>query len=215
MLAVDNKIVDSFLSSIDWEKVKTCREFSWYNHDCVDLYTNQRLFTICAGTTKMCIIPQNTDYIIKFPLRHVNWGCIQTIKYAPGPISYDYCNTELLYYNLVKESNLEAFFPETIRYPFKDYPIYIQEKCYDMDHTMREWAGVASSDQNGWYSEFHPLWIDSAINRYGRTQLKRLFEFLSLHEICDMNDENYGFSSIDNRPLLIDFSGFYEEDECE
>ena len=197
------------------------------------------------------------NYVIKIPFRFVgseNYDYYDSdndddvpyiyneMMYAPLPKSgvyncgyigfyqytWDYCETEIQYYDLAKEAGIAEFFPETIQYCETPYPVYLQETCYpvflkhdkqqDYETMMKERKTMAqyltsnySHEIGKWSYTFNPFWIQDIIDLYGEDQMAKLFQFMNHFQMKDFHSSNYGYRKSDNTPVLIDFAGFYEE----
>lgn len=149
-----------------------------------------------------------------------------------SPLSWDYCKLEASRFSIAEEAQLNKFFAKTIKIGETEdsYPIYIQEKCitfYDYDKTlpyatrgtrirqslqlvdniMRNTPKLAKSIPNN----LNYTWIADAGIRYGVRSLVDFLIFITDHQwICDLRECNIGYTKQGNKPVLIDYSGFYE-----
>lgn len=227
-MIIQPKLINDFIFSVDW-KSNDRITFSDDIPDYVEKNINYDLFALESGATKLCIYPLDpkVDFVIKIPYPTMAGGAY-LISHAPLLISqkesWDYCEAELEYYQLAQEAGIAEFFPFTMRYPAKQYPIYLQEKCisyyqecyqnisFDESPELLNIIAAAPPKYENWFNLFHPLWLLDAIKYYGLNKIYVLFDFLDKYSITDFHTDNYGYSTVDHRPLLIDFSGFYEEE---
>ena len=226
-MLINIDLINKFISSVDWNS-PDLHTFSDEIPDYVEKNIDYNLFSLESGSTKLCVYPLDSkiDFVIKLPYQVLNG--FYPITHAPLPItcdnSWNYCETELEYYELAQDKQLSKFFPKTIRYPANQYPIYLQEKCisyYQKYHDslinttpkeIKDLINSAPLQYQNWISSFCPQWLQDTIKYHGLKKVYKLFDFLESYNITDFHSDNYGYSTIDNRPVLIDFSGFYEED---
>lgn len=211
-----------------------------FNENCInDLYDcclSARTDLIYAtGATKMVIIPSNKDYVIKIPftggIRLTYQGSSDTndvrdedyvedycpFEYAEAnDRNWDYCETEVERYALAEELGFSQFFAKPIFIGFScDHPIYIQEKC----DIYQDNGGYSSAKERTATKEFidsqHlpnvlPLgWLADFEKYYGREVLATFVDFLHTEGWDDdLRAANVGY--INERPVLVDFSSFYD-----
>lgn len=237
---VNQNLLEQIYNDINWEAVSNDSSFSEDNYGMIENNLNSDLFYIATGASKIVLVPKakEEEFVIKIPFcsifcddweRHEEdedyYGEYIELQNAPLDNDWDYCAAEVDYYNLAIEHHIEMFFPNTSVAKESPYPIYIQERCleaYDtkantprtkaeiseeMD-TLRAGAGPVA--HNDWLYNFKASWILDAIDAYGEATLAKLFQFLDDYNINDLHASNYGYSVIDHRPVLIDFSGFHD-----
>jgi hypothetical protein len=130
---------------------------------------------------------------------------------------YDYCADELAYYLEAENAGLAKCFAETSFYGYAKYqtPIYLQEKSIalcDDDSCRRssQWAKEVVK-WNDWEDKIDKFWIELAVDYYGEEVIGELIDFLEANNLLDdLHRGNIGFSEKDGRPVLIDFSGWWD-----
>lgn len=183
---------------------------------------------IKSGLTKIVIIFPDRDYVIKIPFnKYLDWEDDSSTAYVMSGATgdntdgvWDYCAQEVYIYNLAKLYHLEKAFPETIYLgKWNNYPIYLQEKCspindIDLDPSTEEEINdlsyeVSNLMQINDFPYIYLNWICMYYLTYGKLDTVQLLKFIKFYGIDDLHTGNIGFSSLDDRPVLIDFSGFY------
>lgn len=62
--------------------------------------------------------------------------------------------------------------------------------------------------KGGRYNRYlEDIWAKMVINLYGKKVAKALCEFVQENGINDLHNENIGYKN--NRPVILDFSGYY------
>ena len=135
---------------------------------------------------------------------------------------WNYCEVEVDLIDAAREEGLNKCFAATELLGYaKDHPIYIQEKCfmfsdactstnkekyknrtkadYDSLKEVRERADFWGID-NDWVLDFLIYW--------GEEMLKRLGQFLFVHDIEDLHNGNIGYRN--GVPCLVDYSSYRE-----
>lgn len=170
------------------------------------------------GATKLVIIPENLDYVIKIPFNAI-WDSFMT-EYIY--MSQDYCNTEMeLYYKIEKENPLFTQFllPLTYVKEFSTYDIYIQPKCQSYINTSKKYREKTYSKKSlGKISSCRPEldtslpndWLAAVAEELGDVELVK--EFLNLLEKYDMTQDlhhgNIGYCN--GKPIILDYGSFYD-----
>lgn len=220
---------ENLIKTIDWARVKApAAHFSQETPQLITDYVDKSLFSIESGISKLVLCPLDPDNntVMKIPFSYYedSWYMPNQKAYLPRSEeeSWDYCASELEYYYLALENNLGKFFPWTELYCYDPYPIYLQERCtpetkkFSVDADIKVWEIVDSLSLDdltrSWFGEFLPQWTLTAIDYHGIDQVIKLFKFLDKYELDDFHETNYGYSNLDGRPLLIDFSNFNEEE---
>lgn len=160
-MIVDEDYVFNLLSFIDFKAVTMNNCFSQDNF--ADYFTRD-LPEDCEysyGASKLVIIPDNTDYVIKVPFNCVynedyidpDYAASQGIEYDEDEqeewlyfqnayycrqeeYGWDYCEAEVEYYEEAADWGVEKYFAET-RYigDCHGWPIYVQPKCEAMENS--------------------------------------------------------------------------------
>lgn len=234
-MQIDEKLITDFIQKIDWEKV--CNSsFSAEDPEYVTDHIDHKLFYVECGVTKMVLIPKKDtqDFVIKIPFNSY-WVIDDKddsysidLERAWYPIQssqgWNYCQSELEFYELAKQHSIDQFFPQTIKYNTSVYPIYIQERCRSAEcdwsknlfeskeegFSLKEMSDSLSNKQRKIFRQFDNNWLYQAIKFYGITALSNLLNFLIYSDLNDFHGGNYGYLSDTNKPVIIDFSGFFE-----
>ncbi len=184
------------------------------------------------GASKYVLLPKEADYVIKIPFTGTDSesGCYSycsgfddeydTYTEFQGALGngWNYCEAELLIYNEAKKMGIGEFFAETVLGGHcGDHPYYFQEKVdvYNkLDKGEEDWdkeevdKSKESCKQNGYYV-FNPYWISDCYHWYGEEKFCKFMDYLEAEELNrDLHGGNVGYSKIDGRPILLDFSGF-------
>lgn len=172
------------------------------------------------GATKFVLIPISTkeDYVIKIPYTG-SFHPDRKYQYAQcKERPWDYCAGESLRYKIAEEEGFEDCFAKTEFLGFvHGYPIYIQEKCtlffdLDHDHTLEERKKTSHICKN--FYSINIDWLTDFRIYHGEQRLIDFINFLrTFGWDDDLRKENVGY--LDGCPVLIDYSGFLEEEEEE
>lgn len=184
-----------------------------------------------TGASKLVIIPDdNYDFVIKIPFNSsseptVDWDDDEfyPLECARLPItggySFDYCQSETEYYELAIEEGVSMFFAETIYLgDYGGYPVYLQEKCEKV-YSKREGENPTPKQvkqakelyaNNYGIGSLIEKFIYYMLEKYEKESVEKFSEFLENCGIGDLHSGNYGYSAIDGRPILFDFSGYNE-----
>ena len=140
--------------------------------------------------------------------------------------TWDYCDREVGLYQVAKERGIDRCFPTTAVYCEDPYPIYVQEKCVEVysnlapkeiNYSDDEYYEIKdhfpiNSIKRNYLNSFNSVWVVNFVEWYSLDVLKQFLDFLVEFEISDLHSGNYGYSAIDNRPVIIDFAGFAEDE---
>ena len=198
---------------------------------CEDAYDNQILanlpenldYTYESGATKVVLIIENLDYVIKIPFHgRIEYAYSEDEEDVFEEFSgatagdsncWDYCKEEVFYYQKAKEKNVEKFFLETsiLGYSNDDYPIYIQPKArifnyYKSKSLSAEEQIITNRLRSKCETWFSVRWIRDAINWYGEAEVEKLLKFISNQEINDLHSGNLGY--LNDRPVIVDYAGY-------
>ena len=191
-------------------------------------------YTYANGATKFVLIPLNTDnYVIKIPYtgsynfesgyydddNYYHHGREDYWEYYGSECRerpWDYCAGEVQRYKEAEKNGLAECFAKTELLGYvNDYPVYIQEKCitydscaynhhYSVDEKIKTSKCCSSSS-----IDINMNWLTDFRFYYGEEKLLKFINFI--HEAQwddDLRGENIGY--IEDRPVLIDYSGFLE-----
>ena len=230
----DKMIIDDIISSINFKLIDY---FAFYEED--DYMMAEILasamsgcnhsYNIYAGCTKVVIIPEESNWVIKIPLSgccYSNYGCCEDeIQYDFEEYDItDYCAREEDLYSEAENAGFSDFFAciKFYQQMFDGTKIYIQEKvagdAYAEHHDSSEYAkSLVKADWKNCYEDRKfkiffstPVeWLSFAIDFYGLDRVTALSEFW-----CK-NDFNYDLhggnvSWINGAPIISDFGGFEE-----
>ena len=206
----------------------------------VDDFLNERKDTLpfaydySFGCTKLVIIPEDENYVIKIPF---NSGYSYDeedyifFSHADCPDKMDYCSVEASYYSYAQQYGFERFFMPTylINGGFGcKYPIYVQEKVEVYNDL--EWSGdiekyipsaesmkaVKELNSDGrpfsylraggkWKASLYENFIDD-------DEREEFFQFMEDFSFIfeDLHNNNIGYK--DGLPVIFDYSGYNEAD---
>ena len=183
------------------------------------------------GATKLAIIPKNKDYVIKIPYTgsyEYQSGYYYHSIYNRAREDYwefefgedknrpwDYCANEVIRYNIALENGFSKCFAKTELLGYiNNYPIYIQERCITLRdsrnfHIHSKEENSKTSSCCNFYFEINMDWLTDFRLYYGEKTLINFIEFIRDNQWDDdLRSENIGY--LNNRPVLIDYSGFLE-----
>ena len=171
------------------------------------------------GASKLVIIPEDKDYVIKIPFnaRYEDFLC-EYYDY-----SYNYCEEECnLYEKISFEENplfAQFFLLLTKVREFEDWDVYIQPKCqiynnleeedrsksYSKDSMMK-----VKSKKLRHYTNLPEDWLAAVTEVLKDVQHVREFIlFLEEYDITqDLHSGNIGYYN--NKPVILDYAGFYD-----
>lgn len=185
--------------------------------------------TIDNGCSKMVIISPNLgDVVLKIPFRGIivlESYTFRPFKDAPYDCEWNYCESECIIYNMLKELDLIQYVAETAFFTkLGDIPCYVQEaviKESDIDDTFHKISinsmNSAETIQNDVFvlHDISVSWLGLCIDFYGEKSLQQFITLLKDIKGCgfyigsDLHDNNYG-ERIDGTPCILDFSGFFD-----
>ena len=168
-------------------------------------YDNGAPCRIEWGVSKAVFILPEHKFVIKIPFNNTQ---------------FDYCYLEANSYKQAKRCGLERHFAACEKMPdYKfydeeggltfDIPIYLMEYAYVNSHNNEQM--VSHSNMDRIYKGIDDLNIIRIFsNFYCDDEIIELLEFLNEHGINDFHNGNIGIE--DNRPILIDYSGYSQND---
>lgn len=167
---------------------------------------------VCHGVTKICLIFENTDFIVKWSY---GYNC-----------EIDESAKECDIYASAIEANLACFFPKTevlgkwgeVTVIIQDKIDYCVEDCgYDKrQHYQQIGRTVTDNIYNKmafgfrtshWDRHLDETWAKMAISLYGKQVIKCLCDFIQKYKINDLHEKNIGYKN--DKPIILDFSGYY------
>lgn len=170
-----------------------------------------------SGASKCCIVFRDEKFVIK-------WTCDRRGEDADRDEALD----EVRIYEHAKAQGLEMFFPKTEVFAEINGVVYVQQEmvdvsCSDLSYPMlkkyTDQSRTASEKimkkvqaafdeiRHGRYCRtLNRTWVAMALVLYGKNLVKKFCEFAQKEGINDLHESNIGYK--DNRPILLDFSGF-------
>lgn len=208
-----------YIKNYDFGEYFTAREedFLVSSVDCDD----DLEFDWDCGATKMVVIPENMDYVIKIPFN----GYYDEFekKYYEYCYSQNYCENEIELYNeIFKENPLFAqfFLPLTRVEEFREWDVYIQPKCQiynNMDYFERSNSYSKASlikiksDDVLNCAGLPDDWLAAVAEVLDDIELvKKFINFLESHNITeDLHRCNIGY--YEDKPVILDYAGYYDD----
>ena len=158
---------------------------------------------VCDGATKICLIPEDGDFVFKINI-------IDVCK--------DYCEYEADNYQEAVKAGKDRYFLETKYFKTLNecgvcFPIYIQPKIdeisSEIDSESDEEINIPSSycsSPAAW--RMSPTWIYNFIEMYGKDEYFNLLEFCDKAGINDLHSGNIGY--VNGCPVIFDYAGYFE-----
>jgi hypothetical protein len=181
-----------------------------------------------SGATKMVLLFKELDRVIKIPFNgdwYSEWDddkdeeedqfCFY--ECASEECSWDYCNLEVNIWEAANKIGLGECFAKTERIGFiNGYPVYAQEKCMTWSYhkTSRQYSKEKIQEVKDYFKSdshyycFNEYWLSDFLDYYGQEMFDKFCEFIDDRGINDLHNGNIGYAG--DRPVLIDFSGFFE-----
>jgi hypothetical protein len=180
-----------------------------------------------SGVSKLCIIPEGADYVIKIPFKgnldDENDFYYEFENANETETCWDYCLTELLYYQQAKHFKVEKAFCKTklLGYINDYYPIYVQQRAepFENKYSFAMTCNYRNDKTNHientkdycaskLYRFFNDIWLTDALEYYGKAQFDKIMSFIEDCRIRDLHSGNLGY--IGARPVIIDFSDYVD-----
>lgn len=179
-----------------------------------------------SGLTRVCLVPNDTDYVIKLPVTGVygniydEYGCGDPkdcdIKMYVDMEEHDIFDIEQSIYDSLLSESKEVFCPCTFVGNFNGIPVYIQPKVEKIQFYLTNFLNEEDSKRVSALTSRHhykenvarPLtddFIMSLINLYGEEAAGYILE--DCKTIDDLHTNNYGYTK-DGKPIIFDFAGF-------
>lgn len=193
--------VDNFVE--DLSNVKGFPEFDWE-----------------IGATKCCIIPYNTDYVIKIPFNgEMHWNCYENIYNfqffynGGGEDGWDYCALEDEYFvEKIEGSGYEKFFLTAECVEVNNWPIYIQQKV-DIYNDVNVYPSNESIVKVRTESKIRgdvslpDIWMAIGLENFDGN-IEALDDFLAFisDNFTDLHSGNIGF--LNDQIVIIDYAGY-------
>lgn len=195
-------------------------------------------FTWNMGASKLVILPFGEDFVIKIPfngkyyddgidyetgevLSEDGWEYFTSYEYDSENMEFDgnYCAREAAISEMAEIEDLDECFAITKCIgKCGGYFIYKQTKAtIILDDILEEKSDSLSLEERksirnkcdniGVYG-FNVCWLKDFLEFFGEEILKQLYNFIDTYNINDLHTGNVGY--IGNRPVLIDYSGYFE-----
>lgn len=174
-------------------------------------------YQVCDGASKICIVPKNADFVIKW-----STSCLS------GEEGYDEAYDEVLIYEKAVREGLEMFFPKTeILCTIEGINFVVQEKIdFSALNTPRNKdskylyktrtvsPAIIDKIDTCFQSirrgrSIDTTWASMAIVIYGKRKCKALCKFVIENGINDLHLSNIGY--LKDKPVILDFSGYHRD----
>ena len=195
-------------------------------------------FTWNMGASKLVILPFGEDFVIKIPfngtycddeidyetgevLSEGRWECFTSEEYYSENMDFDgnYCGREADISDIATAEDLEECFAITECVGrCGDYLIYKQARATTIladvldeksdSLSLEERKSIRDKCNNMGVYGFNIYWLKDFLEFFGEEILKQLDRFINTYGINDLHTSNVGY--IGNRPVLIDYSGYFE-----
>ena len=195
-------------------------------------------FTWNMGASKLVILPCGEDFVIKIPfnaqyfddeidtetgevLSEGGWECFTSYEYDSENMDFDgnYCGREADISDIAAAEDLEECFAITECVGrCRGYLIYKQARATTIladvldeksdSLSIEERKSIRDKCNNMGVYGFNIYWLKDFLEFFGEEILKQLDRFINTYDINDLHTSNVGY--IGNRPVLIDYSGYFE-----
>lgn len=183
-----------------------------------------------GGATKIVIIPNDADYVIKIPItgtyiteRDADGNEIHALEGKVNMTEFDHLEHEQNVWRILNRESKKVFLPNITVGEINGIPIYVQERVAKtfMDtrsdqiektegsvksaQKLIEKSGYGSNDDVSILSED---FIAAIVEYYDEETARQVLG--DAGDIGDLHDENYGFTE-DGRPVIFDYADFFVE----
>ena len=173
-----------------------------------------------AGATKLCIIPWDTDYVIKIPFDgEMQWDYddkeyrFQYFYNGGGDGGWDYCALEDEYFvDKILGTGYEEVFLTTDCITINDWPVYIQQKvdtynesnAYPSNESMLK---IRTESKVRGEVSFPDIWMGIGLENFEGNikKLDNLLRFLR-DNFTDLHPGNIGY--FNNQIIILDYAGY-------
>ena len=220
-LFVDDGIVDSYVQPTDYP---IYTNLSTKNAATLDIDGAE----VLAGATKLVIIPQKRNYVIKIPFTGTyhcergeydeDWNWISYDNPEVKFVSYtnnDVCDEEICLYSELSELTQSLVANNKFVFYYGNIPIYIQEKAYvatgyiDEDEIFPKYTKSRveiAKKLKFYYHRYCCGFILRMMDTYGIKNTCNILDEVN-ENISDLHDENYGYRK-DGSCLIFDTAGY-------
>lgn len=173
------------------------------------------------GLSKLVLVFNDLDSVIKIPFIGNDFDEFYNSQESLNEddkdcdfYDWDYCGTEYLIYQIAKEYEVEKMFLETKPLcEMNELPIYIQEKAIvgksqmiePSENSKQKYDELCMKGKIPYYNV-----MESFIEYYGDLLIEKFTKFLERVNLGDLHSGNIGVSRVDNRPIMFDYSGYFE-----
>lgn len=191
-------------------------------------------YSIEKGITKIVLIPEDKDYVIKIPITKIAYRefFYDNGEYHKGKfvikdnVGGDYCKKEEEIYNSIDEEVKKMFAETKFLIEVNKLPIYIQEKidfsfdnkCFnpdifpsdrksDMDIRTIVNSELSSKGINN-LGRLNTEFCYDVMMNYGIDSFLLLIREINFWKIEDLHELNIGYKNY--KPMIFDYSGFEE-----
>lgn len=200
--------------------------------DIFDAYSMQEqrhTLSFHNGASKLVMVFDELPFVIKIPFTGFYDSevdeIVEELYYGfecANDEGWDYCLTEEMLYEQMGSNDAKRYFAKTKKIgEVRGYPIYIQEKAIPWANSVnykksqklsKEQKEKVSSlrDEIGYCSGFVSNWILFFLETEKKEDFLKLIDLIQKFEIGDLWMANYGISAITHKPIIFDYSGFYD-----
>lgn len=168
------------------------------------------------GASKLVIIPEDKDYVIKIPFN----GEYDEYNKKYYDFSYNYCETEIELYDKIFKENpifIQFFLPLIRVEEFRKWDVYIQPKCQAYNNTDERIRSKSYSKESLTKAEkvvedilLPTDWVAAVAEVLQDISLVMEFiNILSKYDIMnDLHKGNIGYCN--GKPVILDYANFYD-----
>lgn len=234
-------------SKITYEVFEYVKNFHLYDdfftEDHVDYFLanidEKKEFNFDSGATKLILIPNDKDYVIKIPFNgHRCTNCeyctvcenpcecneyecpIYPFEYAGGKFNDNYCEKEREIYDRIEEEYPEFkdfFLPLVLAGEIKHYPIYVQQKAEVLAETSDEICSVSEksrsivSSKDVKFCSAPLIWLAKCLENLN-FDIEKYNKFIEmLHDLHVVGDLHRGnVGYYNNHAIILDYAGYYD-----
>lgn len=210
------------LLSKEYGRLVDCDD-EYFELDILDYLSldNTSSWKVATGATKIVLINDNLDYVLKTPIYgevEEDWETGELIFHPWIGARYsstkdNYCETEIHLYKAAAGSGLGDLFASIEPLLTKDSrTVYVSERCipynqYSSKPSEKSLSFVEEKELargTSLTSEVTAKFIDD----YGLDKTLSLLSFLAVHKISDLHYDNIMLSTKTNKIIISDYAGF-------
>ena len=166
-------------------------------------------FSVDSGASKGCIIPKDSDFVIKWTRDKREREAEQELEIYQEAVArgIDFLFPQTCF--LCEVSGVKFFAQQKVDCSRSNLNRKTYIKYEKITKTVK--AEILRKAQKGFYNyswrSVDTLWLSMVISLYGKKTTLKLEQFTMEFKINDLHDSNIGF--INNRPVLLDFCGYH------